>query len=153
MAEPRSINWLKWGLVASLAVNLGFAGMMAGALIKGPSHGRSPGVALLHYARALPEPYQDDLRRQMREHRGEWAETREALRGQRAALAVALAAEPYAPEAVAAIFEREVRLSGELSTRGAELLLAQIARMSPDERAAYAQALREERHGHKGRRH
>lgn len=152
MAEGRAINWLKWGLVASLAVNLGFAGMVAGALIMGPPHGRPPGVALLHYARALPEPYQDDLRRQMRAHRGEWAETREALRGQRAALTAALTAEPYAPETVAAILEREVRLSGELSARGAALLLAQIARMSPEERAAYAAALREDRHGHKGRR-
>jgi uncharacterized membrane protein len=153
MAEGRSINWLKWGLVASLAVNLGFIGMMAGALMQGPSRGRPPGVALLHYARALPEPYQDDLRRQMRAHRGEWAEAREALRGQRAALAAALTADPYAPETVAAIFEREVRLTGQLSTHGAELLLAQIARMSPDERAAYAEALREERHGHKRSRH
>ena len=60
MAE-RSRNWLKWALVASLAVNLAFVGLVVGALIKGPPHAPWPGIALWHYARALPDPYRRDL--------------------------------------------------------------------------------------------
>jgi uncharacterized membrane protein len=152
MAERRP-NRLKWALVASLAVNLAFAGLVAGALIKGPPRAPWPGIALWHYARALPDPYRHELGRTLRENRREWMGPREALRGQRDALAAALTAEPYAPAAVAELLQREAQLTGELSARGAALLLAQIERMSPEERSAYAIALTAEReHGRRGRR-
>ena len=150
MAERHRIDWMKWALVASLAVNLAVAGMVAGALIKGPPAAPWPGIALWHYARALPEPYRDDLGRELRAQRGQWMGPREALRDQRRALASALTAEPYVPEAVGEVLAREARLTGELSNRGVELLLDQIERMSPEERAAYAAALREHRHGRRG---
>jgi uncharacterized membrane protein len=143
---------LKWALIASLAVNLGFVGLVAGALLKGPQRGPWPGIALWHYARALPEPYRDDLGRSLREGRGEWVGPREALRGQRKALAAALAADPYDAAAVAALLHREADLTAELSDRGVVLLLAQIERMSPEERRAYAAALTEageRRRGHR----
>ena len=110
-----------------------------------------PGIALWHYARALPEPYRRDLGRALRDSRRDWIGPREALRGQRAALAAALTAEPFDPAAVAAVLADERRVSGELAARGTEMLVAQIARMTPDERAAYAQALTERR-WHHGRR-
>jgi uncharacterized membrane protein len=150
MAERRP-NRLKWVLVASLAMNLAFVGLVAGALTKGPPPAAWPGIALWQYARALPDPYRHDLGRTLRDNRRDWMAPREALRGQRDALAAALTAEPYAPEAVAELLEREAQLTGELSAHGATLLLAQIERMSPEERAAYAAALTEEhRHGPSG---
>jgi uncharacterized membrane protein len=144
MAEPRRPNRLKWALVASLGLNLAVIGLVAGALIKGPPPAPWPGIALWHYARALPDPYRHDLGRALRDNRREWMPPREALRGQRSALAAALTAQPFAPEAVAGVLTREAQLTGELSRRGAGLLLAQIERMSPAERAAYATALAEE---------
>ncbi len=142
MADTRR-NWMKWALVGSVALNLAFAGLVGGALLKGPPPGPWPGITLLRYARALPEPYRDDLRHTLRDRSRDWKGPREALRGQPEALAAALTAEPFLPETVAALFEREAALTDELSDRGTALLLEQIRRMSPEERAAYAAALRE----------
>ena len=140
---PVSRNWMKWALVGSVGLNLAFAGLFAGALLSGPPPAPWPGIALLQYARALPEPFRDDLGHALRNQAPAWKGPREALRGQREALAAALTAEPYAPDTVAALLARETALTSELSNRGAALLLEQIGRMTPDERAAYATALRE----------
>lgn len=141
MPAPRP--WMKWALVGSVGLNLAFAGLVAGALVKGPPPAPWPGIALLHYARALPEPFRDDLGHALRDRGPAWKGPREALRGQREALAAALTAEPYAPDTVAGLLARETALTSELSDRGATLLLEQIGRMTPEERASYATALRE----------
>lgn len=147
MTAPRR-SWMKWALVGSLALNLAFAGFVVGALLKGPPPAPWPGIALLQYAHALPEPMRDDLRRTLRDRRDDWTGPREALRGQRDALAAALTAEPFLPETVSALLARETELTSELSARGAALLLDQIGRMTPEQRHAYAKALREApRHG------
>ena len=146
MADTRRV-W-KWALVGSVALNLAFAGLVAGALLKGPPPAPWPGIALLQYARALPDPFREDLGHALRARGPAWKGPREALRGQREALATALTAEPYAPDTVAALFARETELTTELSNRGAALLLEQIGRMTPEARAAYAASLREPpRHG------
>lgn len=142
MADSRR-TWMKWALVASVGLNLAFAGLVAGALIKGPPPAPWPGIALLQYARALPEPFREDLGHALRDRGPDWKGPREALRGQREALAAALTAEPYAPDTVAALLARETELTSELSNRGATLLVEQIGRMSPEERATYAAALRD----------
>lgn len=147
MADSRR-TWMKWALVASVGLNLAAAGLVAGALLKGPPPAPWPGLALFQYARALPEPFREDLEHTLRDRSGEWKEPRDALRGQRDALAAALTAEPYRPDGVAILLARQTALTSELSNRGAGLLLAQIGRMSPEERAAYAAALRDlPRHG------
>ena len=87
--------WLKWALVASLGLNLVFAGLVAGAVFRGPPPPPMPG--LWHYARALPEPYRRDLGRALRDSRDDWIGPREALRAQQAAMAAALTAEPFEP--------------------------------------------------------
>ncbi len=58
-------------------------------------------------------------------------------------MAEALTAEPFDAEAVRAILEREDALTNDLASRGARLLMDQIGRMSAEDRAAYAAALRE----------
>ena len=86
---------------------------VAGAVLKGPAaRAPWPGIALLQYARALPDPFREDLGRALRA-RGPGLEgsARQALRGQREALATALTAEPYAPDTVAALFARETEAS------------------------------------------
>ncbi|HET9068289.1 MAG TPA: periplasmic heavy metal sensor [Amaricoccus sp.] len=133
---------LKWALVASLGLNLVFVGLFAAAIFRGPPPPPVPG--LWHYARALPDPYRRDLGRALRDSRGDWSGPRDALRGQRLAMADALSREPFDPVRAAAVLAEETRLSGELAARGREILLAEIARMSPEARAAYAEALRAE---------
>ncbi len=141
MATPARRSWMKWALVASLGLNLAGLGVIGGALLKGPPPGPIPGVALWHYARDLPDPYRHDLGRALRESRHDWIGAREALQGQQAAMAAALTAEPFDPAAVEAVLQQQTRVTDDLATRGTGLLMAQIARMSPAERAAYAAAL------------
>lgn len=136
---------MKWLLVASLGLNLIGLGIIGGALLKGPPPPMVPGVALWHYARALPDPYRQDLGRALRESRGDWIGPREALRGQQAALVSALTAEPFDPGAIAGVLKTQSTVTDTLTSRGTDLLLAQIARMSPAERAAYATALTSDR--------
>lgn len=146
-AKPRR-SWMRWALIGSLGLNLALAGLIVGAIVKGPP-GPPPG-GLWFYGRTLPEPYRDDLGRALRANRGDWFGPRDALRAQREAFAAALTADPYDPAALAAILAHEPAIFDQLAARGASLLLDQIARMTPAERAAYAQALlsRKDRPGH-----
>jgi len=137
---PRRTRLLKIALVVSLALNLAVAGLIAGAALKGrPDPGGRDG--LWPYSRALPEPYRGDLMRSLRERRGDWIADREALGSTRAELAAALVAEPFDAAAVTALLARQRDRFTALADRGAALLVEQIARMSPEERQAYAAAL------------
>jgi uncharacterized membrane protein len=139
-AAPRRMRWLKIALVVSLALNLAVAGLVAGAALKGrPDAGGRDG--LWPYSRALPEPYRGDLMRALRDSRRDWIADREALGSTRAELAAALVAEPFDAAAVTALLARQRDRFTALADRGAALLVEQIARMSPEERRAYAEAL------------
>lgn len=139
--SPR--RWIVPALVVSLGINLVVLGLVAGLAFKGPPSPPGPGgeVGLWRYGAALPEPFRHDLGRELRARRGDWAGPRDGLRAQRAALAAALTAEPFDPGAVASVLEAERELLVALTARGVDLLLEQIGRMSPDQRAAYAEAL------------
>jgi len=137
---------MRWALPVSLGLNLVAAGLIGGALIKGPPPPAPvPGPALWRYARALPDPYRHDLGQALRASRGDWAGPREALRGQQAALAAALTAEPFDPKAVVTVLTRQTQVTDDLAGRGVGLLLDQIGRMDAAGRAAYAEALRSDR--------
>jgi uncharacterized membrane protein len=144
MAERRS--WIKWALVASLGLNLAAIGVIGGAIIKGPPP-PAPGFALWHYARALPEPYRHDLGSSLRANRGDWLARREELRQTQNQMTAALAADPFVPEAVAEALDKQTAITDELTARGSEMLLEQIVRMSPQERATYVAAIRDRPRG------
>lgn len=146
--RPR--RWRSWLLVASLGLNLAVLGVVAGAILRGPPDRAMTGPALSHYARALPDPFRDELRRALRESRADWAPTRDALRDQRQALAAALEADPYDPARVTDLLARELQLGAELGARGTALLAGQIAQMTAADRAAFAERLRQSP-GHAGR--
>ena len=135
---------LKWALVASLGLNLVFVGLFAAALFRGPPPPPMPG--LWHYARALPEPYRRDLGRALRD------EPPRLDRPARRAPRPAGQHDGGADRRPLRSGRRRTRCSparrelmGDLSTRGRALLLAEITRMSPAERAAYAEALTADR--------
>ena len=136
---------LRWLLVASLGLNLLLVGLALGAILRGPPERIAAGPALGHYARALPEADRRELGRALHASRADWAPSRDALRGQRAAFAEALTADPYDHARVVALLEDELRLSADLGSRGSALLAAQIARMTPEARAAFAERLQESR--------
>lgn len=148
---PKSARRIRLAFLISLGLNLAVAGLVAGALIKGPP-GPAGEIGLWRYGAALPGHYRRDLMHDLRAERATWEGPRRALRSQRAALARALTAKPYDPAAVARVLTVERDALTALADRGTALLLAQIARMSPDERRVYAQALQRRHPGPPGRR-
>lgn len=134
-------RWYIWALVASLGLNLAFAGLIAGVWFKGPPP-LPPMAGFWHYARALPEPYARALGRAFREDGGGPHGPREQAHADRDALAAALTAAPYDPAAVRALLLTQAARVNDVVTRGETLLLEQIDRMSAEDRAAYAKALR-----------
>lgn len=143
-------RWTRWALIASLGLNLAAVGIIGGAILKGPPPpDPGPGPALWPFARALPEPYHDDLGKALRATRKDWIGTREAMVGVTRNMAGALRADPFDPDAVRALFAAQLDVANELGSRGTDLLMSQIARMSPEDREAYAAALLERR-GRKG---
>jgi len=134
-------SWRTWALVASLGLNLIFVGLIAGAMLKGPPPPPLPGIG--QYARALPEPYRNELSRAARASRPDWPAVRKAWQGRRRALAEALTAEPFDRDSVAVLLDQDRQLAADLASRSAGLLLEEIKRMSPADRTRYAEALRE----------
>jgi uncharacterized membrane protein len=147
-------NWTRWVLIASLGLNLVAAGIIGGAILKGPPPpDPGPGPALWPFARALPDPYRRDLGAALRATRKDWIGPRQAMDGLTRDMVAALGAEPFDPAAVHTLLVQQIDVANRLGLKGADLLTAQVARMSPDDRAAYAAALLERRgrHGPPGR--
>lgn len=139
-------RWTRWALIASLGLNVAAVGIIGGAMLKGPPPpDPGPGPALWPFARALPAPYRGDLAKALRDTRKDWIGTRRAMGNLSLGLATALRSDPFDPEAVRSILAEQLEFANELGMRGTDLLLAQIVRMSPEDRAAYAAALQEKR--------
>lgn len=147
---PARRNWTRWALVASLGLNLVAVGIIGGAILKGPPPpDPGPGPALWPFARALPDPYRHDLGQSLRATRQEWIGPREAMESLSRRMAAALRAEPFDPAAVHALLAEQIDVANRLGQQGIDLLMAQIDRMSPEDRAAYAAALIERRGHHR----
>lgn len=138
---PRRWPWTRIVLVVSLAFNLAVIGIVAGHVLTGGPDRRGADIGFGRYGAAMPEPHRRTMLHAMRADRPHWEATREGLRDGRARLAAALTAEPFDPAAVAAVLAEDRRLIGDLAERGTAILVAQVERMSPDERRAYAKAL------------
>lgn len=130
-------------LALSLGLNLALAGLVAGLLLRGPGDSRRALPPHLHYALSLPAPYRQELRQTLRASRGDWEGLRIRLADRREAFATALVANPFELQGVAEVLAQEGDLAQALSERSAEMLLAQIARMSPGDRAAFAESVLE----------
>ncbi|MFV0359057.1 periplasmic heavy metal sensor [Tropicimonas sp.] len=161
--RPRCPRWVRMVLFVSLAINLAVFGLVGGALLKFSRQGDmrpsfvSRELGLGPYMFALDDEARgrliaaaggrkDDLRR----HRGEWAGAVQQ------SLAV-LRADPFD----AARFRQSLAQQADLAARGRDVgqdvLVEQIAGMSREERAAFADRLERvirfgpKRHGDKGR--
>ena len=109
-ASPRRRRWLGPALAVSVALNLAVVGGIAGAMLAhGPIRGgvalmRDPGLGPL--GPAFSREDRAAMRASFAERRGTLRESLAADRADAAAMAQALRAEPFAPDAVAAIVAR-----------------------------------------------
>ena len=145
--RPGLLRGLRWLLVLSLALNLLVAGLVVGALARHGGPGGRPRPAELSlgpFARAL-EP---EDRREILRSLGGRADLRPPGRVDRAALfaevVAALRAEPFDhARAAAALAEQSERVA-EVERAVQEALLARLAAMTAEERAAFADRLETE---------
>ena len=135
-------RWVKGLLVVSLGVNLLIAGTGIGiALRDQPARERSPdAVAFLSFA--LPAEHRNALRQQLISRRGELQANRAEMAGLRDEMIEALEAVPFEISAVEKILQRQRERFIALGELAHSALLERISQLTPDERAAYVEALK-----------
>lgn len=144
--KTRAPRWMRWTLIASLALNLAVAGVIVGAAVNrmsgdGP---RPPSVRTLDlgaYSAALSP---EDRRALRAAFRAEWPGLRQMRTSQAettAAILAALRADPFDAAAVRArLADQQTRMAEGLNL-GQRLLLDRLQAMTPAERAAFADRL------------
>ncbi|MBP0484031.1 periplasmic heavy metal sensor [Sagittula salina] len=148
---PRAGKGLRIVLFASLALNLAVAGAVAGFFVMGPPPPPRdrPGGAdpALPYTRALTEDQRRALRR---EWRGAVFRDPEEARGVRSGVLAdyrealeILRAAPFDGARLEALMAEQAERGAAARARGQALLSDYVARMDPEDRAAYADRLEE----------
>ncbi|MEE9426779.1 MAG: periplasmic heavy metal sensor [Paracoccaceae bacterium] len=142
-------RWLRLLLVASLALNLLIVGMIAGAIFRGgpPDHIRRASAPPLYdlgygpYARALSKDDRQQITSAMGELGPDLRANRADFRAHLVLMLEALRQSPYKPETVSEILSQQQSRLQERQDIGKTLFLSQIAEMTDDERAKYADRL------------
>ena len=145
---PRRFNWRSALLIGSLAVNLLFVGAAAARFLVHESPGRMSGISEMQL---IPRKFFGDLdsarRSEMmavfRGYRADFREGRESRRVLAAALADALAADPYDEARMkSAIADFNAR-SAHLVNRGGDAAMEFIGKLTPEERVMLSKRIRE----------
>ena len=149
VTPPRKSRRLQWVLGVSLALNLVFIGLFAGAAMrhigdKGGAKLRGGSVHAmgLPLARSLPPEARRSLFRQMRSE-GSGLPSRKERRAQSALMLNALRADPFDPAAVTAIFEATSVMTEQVQSTAQQKWLSLVSEMSAAERLAVADRLEE----------
>ncbi|MBM9596067.1 periplasmic heavy metal sensor [Roseitranquillus sediminis] len=144
-SAPR--RWTSILLAVSLALNLLVVGIVVGFVFDshGPERwrdrpaagqfGRNPLIA------ALDEEERRRMLEDMRQRAEPLRENREALRQRFETMLTLLRAEPFEPDALRAALAEQRRAASDRQALGEELLIARLAAMTPNARAAYAERL------------
>ena len=149
-------KWLGPALLASLVINLFLVAAITAGLVRnmdrgGRSHA-SPLVLPHHIvARELSGEERDKLKATMRENRAELRPLFRDMRQTRQALSVAIAADPYDPEAARAAFAKLRAGMDAIATQSQDILVQAFADLTPESREKIAQAIRRGRPGERGR--
>lgn len=148
-------RWLLPLLFVSLAANLLIIGMVAGAFLSpdGPRRSDSEdrravrGVLGEPFFQALPRSERREMLRDVIANRDQLREGREALRARVDSFLAALRADSFDRAEVERLLAEQRQAASRRQDFGEGLLLDRLETMTPDERAAYADALEERLNG------
>lgn len=140
----RRFPWMRIVLVVSLALNLLVVGLVAGSMLgkdrrDGPQGLRSIGLG--PFAMALPEKDRREIRAALRRDAAPFAENRRAIRREIEALVEILEGETLDEADLRAAVDRQRDRVAERLALGSDVFVAQIVRMTAEERASYAAGL------------
>ncbi|WP_299873866.1 periplasmic heavy metal sensor [uncultured Sulfitobacter sp.] len=145
-AKPPSRRW-RWLLGVSLALNLMFIGLVAGAVLRGGGpHGGGKHAAELRgfgapYLRELPRAERRALFRALRT--GGHLPDRAARRAAYDTMVTALRTQPFEPTQAETILRQYAGALGRAQEAAQAEWLRQVSQMSEADRAAYADRLEE----------
>lgn len=140
----RRSSLLRWALFVSLALNLVVAGVLVGGMLRGPrTPPAGPGVDTAAIWFSLPQESRANLRRALPppDQRAQPADRRAQAQQAHAQLLSYLRAEPFDIQAVADWLEGEQARRAARSRQLTEGLVAEIARLSADQRREMADRL------------
>lgn len=143
-SAPR--RWIKWALVASVALNLFFIGAATTRYFMpgGPERMAMSSQMQLFprkFFAELDKPRRTELLRVFRSYDPAFREGRAAARAQIRELAAALDAEPYDAAKVQAAVEGFTARSNSLAASGGEAAMTLIGKLTPEERKLLARQL------------
>lgn len=149
MSEKQTLSvprWMKILLVGSVAVNIAVLGLVAGLALRGPTGAARPGNlptdGILGMQRAMPDAPRRAIRRDFYARRGELGDLRHKIGGLRKEVPELLIAEPFDADALRRNLVAQSRILADFSSEALELLVAGIENMSPEQRAEFAENLR-----------
>ncbi|MFP4327475.1 MAG: periplasmic heavy metal sensor [Paracoccaceae bacterium] len=139
-------RWVRWLLVASLAVNLLVLGTAAGlgvALLRGNGPAAGAHDAAWPYVAALAREDRRAMGRAIRAEMVAQGFTRAERRARYEEAVGLLRAEPFDGDAFSDLLARQFAASARLQTAGRDALATRLEQMSPADREAYAARLEE----------
>lgn len=149
-ASPR--RWPKVLLAVSLLFNLLVVGAIIGANLREerdarmfppPDHDNMRAMGVAPFFDAMPREARRQMGQRLRDQPGGGPFDRQALNREFSDILAALRAEPFDPQAVAAVLDaQQARVTARIEA-GRDALVESLAQMSPAERAQFADRLEE----------
>tara|TARA_R110002072_G_scaffold12098_3_gene53266 strand:+ start:110 stop:628 length:519 start_codon:yes stop_codon:yes gene_type:complete len=148
-------KWLGPALLVSLGINLFLVAAITAGIIRNMdrgSHGHASPLGLPHHivVRQLSGEERDKLKATMRENRAELRPLFRDVRQARQALSVAIAADPYDPEAARAAFAELRAGMGAVATQSQDILVQAFSDLTPESREKIAEAMHRGHPGDRG---
>jgi len=144
--QPKPRKWGRYVLVASLALNVGFLGLLGGALLRDKVSGRPPSGIELGFGpigKALTKEDRREIGRTVRDRVDRGRDGRPSPRRMIREIQEIVRADPFDQDALREVFERASRQANEVQSTAQQALLDRISRMTVEERAAFADGLDE----------
>ena len=142
---PRPTGWTRGLLIVSLTLNLIIVGIIGGAALRHSGSGARPAdvreLSFGPFTAALSPEDRAELRRSFLTGGHDLRGMRHGARAEFEELFLALRAEPFQLEAVAAVMQRQAARLTEGIGLGQDLLLQRIGQMTAEERAGFADRL------------
>ncbi len=145
-ALPAAPRWMKVALAASLAVNLGVAGLVIGSVLKdGPPHRAAMGqdFGFGPFTDALSKDDREALRQSFLTAAPEFRDQRRQTRADFDGLLSALRAVPFDAPGLRTLLDAQHTRAMSRFEIGRTLIYDRIAAMTPEARAAFADRLEE----------
>lgn len=139
---PKGGKGLRIALAVSVALNLAFIGLAAGAMLRGgPPDRMARDLDFGPFAEAFSREDRKELRRDFFQRAGDMRAMREAMRDDMAGLIALLRAEPLDRGELDRLLARQGARLAERLELGQTLVVGRIAAMTQGERAAFADRL------------